>query len=56
MRLSDDIVFYAATAENQVALHTDTGVILESKPESLEDSVSLTAPFTGWRITLGHKD
>ncbi len=54
LKLSDDIVFYAVTAENQVALHTDTEMILEDKPESLENSVSLTAPFTGWRITLGY--
>ena len=56
LRLSDDIVFYAVTAENRVALHTDTEMILEDKPESLEDSVSLTAPFTGWRITLGYNN
>jgi hypothetical protein len=54
LKLSDDIVFYAVTAENQVALHTDTEMILEDKPESPENSVSLTAPFMGWRITLGY--
>jgi hypothetical protein len=53
MRLSDDMVFYAVTAENQVALHSDKEMILGNEPESPENSVSLTAPFTGWRITLG---
>lgn len=56
LKLSDDIVFYAVTAEKQVALHTDTEMILEDKPESPENSVSLTAPFTGWRITLGYNN
>ena len=56
LKLSDDIVFYAVTAENQVALHTDTEMILEDEPESLENSVSLTAPFIGWRIILGYNN
>ena len=56
LKLSDDIVFYAVTAENQVALHTDTEMILEDEPESLEYSVSLTAPFIGWRIILGYNN
>ncbi|MFC1995632.1 cache domain-containing protein [Chloroflexota bacterium] len=56
LKLSDDIVFYAVTAENQVALHTNTEMIFEDKPESPENSVSLTAPFTGWRITLGYNN
>lgn len=56
LKLSDEIVFYAVTAENQVALHTDTEMILEDKPESPENSVSLTAPFTGWHITLGYNN
>ncbi|MFC2012938.1 cache domain-containing protein [Chloroflexota bacterium] len=54
LKLSDDIVFYAVTAESQVALHTDKEMILEDKPESPEDSVSLIAPFTGWNITLSY--
>jgi len=56
LKLSDDIVFYAVTAGNQVALHTDTKMILEDKPESPENSVSLSAPFSGWRITLGYNN
>jgi len=56
LKLADDLVFYAVTAENQVALHTDTEMILVDKPESPENSVSLTAPFTGWLITLGHSN
>ena len=54
LSLSDDIVFYALTAENQVALHNDTQMILGEKPETLENSVSHLAPFTGWQITLGY--
>jgi len=37
-----------------VALHTDTEMILEDNPQPLESSVSLTAPLTGWLITLGY--
>jgi hypothetical protein len=56
LRLSDDMVFYAVTAENKVALHTDKEMILGDKPQPLEHSVDMTAPFTGWRITLGTHD
>jgi len=56
LKLSDDMVFYAVTAENQIALHTDTEMILGDKPGSLENSVTLRAPFTGWRITLGNNN
>jgi hypothetical protein len=55
LKLADDMVFYAVTAENEIALHSDKKMILENKPQSLKNSVSLTAPFTGWRITLGYK-
>jgi hypothetical protein len=53
LKLPGDMVFYAVTNENEVALHTDTEMILEDNPQPLESSVSLTAPFTGWLITLG---
>jgi hypothetical protein len=56
LRLSDDMIFYAVTAENQVALHSDKEMILEPAPELPANSVSLKAPFTGWRIILGYKD
>lgn len=55
LKLADDMVFYAVTAENKVALHTDKEMILGDEPGPLENSVELTAPFTGWRITLGYK-
>ncbi len=56
LKLPDNMVFYAVTAGNQVALHTDTEMILEDKPESLENAASVTAPFTGWLITLGNNN
>ncbi|MFC1956740.1 hypothetical protein ACFLVY_00365 [Chloroflexota bacterium] len=56
LSLPDDIVFYALTATNQVALHTDTQMILGEKPEPMENSVSHLAPFTGWQITLGYNN
>jgi methyl-accepting chemotaxis protein len=56
LSLSDDIVFYALTAANQVALHTDTEMILGEKPEPMKNSVSHLAPFTGWQITLGYNN
>ena len=55
LKLADDMVFYAVTAENQIALDSGKGMILGDKKESLEYSASMTAPFTGWRITLGYK-
>ena len=55
VKLADNMVFYAVTAENYVALHSEKEMILGDKMESLEHSASLTAPFTGWRITLGYK-
>jgi hypothetical protein len=56
LKLSDDMVFYAVTAEDQVALHTDKEMILGDKPEPPKNSVNLIAPFTGWHITLGYNN
>ena len=55
VKLADNMVFYAVTAENQVALHSEKEMILGEKLEPLKNSASVTAPFTGWRITLGFK-
>ena len=55
VKLADNMVFYAVTAENQVALHSEKEMILGEKLEPLKNSASVTAPFTGWRITLGYK-
>jgi len=56
LKLSGGMVFYAVTAENKVALHTDKEMIFGDEPEPLENSVELIAPFTGWRIALGTKN
>jgi hypothetical protein len=55
LSLSDNMIFYAVNATNQIALHSDTEMILGEKPEPMENSVSHLALFTGWQITLGYK-
>ena len=55
LKLVDDIVFYAVTPADQVALHLDAALILEESPQPPENAVSVTAAFTGWRITLGYR-
>ena len=56
LELPGDMVFYAVDSKNRVALHNNTDMIFEEEPEPPEKSVSGTAPFTGWRITLGYAD
>jgi methyl-accepting chemotaxis protein len=55
LKLADNMVFYAVNAENEIALHSEKEMILGEKLEPLKNSASVTAPFTGWRITLGYK-
>ena len=55
LKLADDIIFYAVTPGDQVALHTNTELILEESPQPPKSAVTRTASFTGWRITLGYK-
>jgi hypothetical protein len=56
LQLPDDMVFYATTADNNVALHSDTELILAENPDLPKHVVSETSPLTGWRFALGFKD
>ena len=56
LKLSDEMVFYAVTAGNEVALHTNTDLILQKDPEPPSDAVYKTSSLTGWSFTLGYKD
>ena len=56
LQLPDDMVFYATTADNKVALHSDTEVILAENPNLSKHVVSETSPLTGWCFALGFKD
>ena len=54
--LPNDMLFYAVKGADQVALHSDTALIMGERPETPKDSASVTAPFTGWQVTIGNKD
>lgn len=56
LKLSDDMVFYAINAENKVALHSNTELILQENPDLPKDVVFKMSPLTGWRFALGFKD
>jgi hypothetical protein len=56
LQLPDDMVFYATNEEGNVALDSDTELILADNPELPKHVVSETSPLTGWRFALGFKD
>jgi hypothetical protein len=56
MNLSDEMVFCAVTPGNEVALHTNTDLILQENVELPSKAVYKTSPLTGWRFALGYKD
>ncbi|GAI15416.1 unnamed protein product, partial [marine sediment metagenome] len=56
LKLSDDMVFYAVTAENEVALHSNAELILQENTDLPKNVVFKTSPLTGWRFALGFKD
>lgn len=53
LELPDDMVFYAVTTDNEVALCSNTAMILQSNPVLPTNAVSKTSPLTGWSFTLG---
>lgn len=53
--LPDDMVFYAVNVSGEVALHSDTAMIMSESPELPDDVVSVTSALTGWRFSLGYK-
>ena len=55
LKLSDDMVFYAVTPEKQIALHTNTDLILQENPEQPKNMVYDMSPVTGWQFVLGYK-
>jgi hypothetical protein len=56
LKLSDDMVFYAVTAENEVALHSNAELILQENTDLPKNVVFKMSPLTGWRFALGFKD
>ena len=54
--LSDDMVFYAVNADDVIALHSDSEMIMGnvSQPD-LCDSESATSSLLGWTFYLGYK-
>jgi hypothetical protein len=56
LKLSDDMVFYAVTMENEVALHSNAESILQENPDLPKNVVFKTSALTGWRFALGFRD
>lgn len=55
LQLPSDMVFYAVTDDGEVALHSDTALILEEGPDLSEDVVTVTSQLIGWDFSLGFK-
>jgi C4-dicarboxylate-specific signal transduction histidine kinase len=55
LALPDDMVFYATTADGEVALHSDTALIFEINSNLAKNVVYEMSPLTGWRFALGYK-
>lgn len=56
LKLSDDMIFYAISVDNEVALHTNVERILQEKPDVPKNAVFETSPLTGWHFAMGFKD
>ena len=57
LQLPDGMVFYAVDEQGQIALHSNTKLILdESANLCCEKAASKISPLTGWHFTLGSKD
>lgn len=56
LKLSDDMIFYAISVENEVALHTNVERILQENPDLPKHAVFETSPLTGWHFAMGFKD
>lgn len=56
MDLSDDMMFCATDDEGNVALHSDTELLLEQDPVLPENVLFKTSLLTGWRFAIGFKD
>jgi len=56
LQLPEDMVFYATNEEGDVALHSDTELILAENPDLSKHVVFETSPLTGWRFALGFQD
>lgn len=53
LQLPEDRVFYAITADNQVALHSDPAMIMAENPDLPKNVNWRTSSLTGWRFALG---
>lgn len=56
LKLPDGMVFYAVTEKDEVALHSDTALILEENPELSKNVVFAISQLTQWRFALGFKE
>jgi hypothetical protein len=55
--LADNMVFYAVNADDVIALHSDTDMIMENASEQpdLSNSKSATSSLLGWTFYLGYE-
>jgi hypothetical protein len=55
--LADNMVFYAINADDVIALHSDTDMIMENASEqpALSNSKSATSSLLGWTFYLGYE-
>jgi hypothetical protein len=56
IKLPNDMIFWAANQDGDVALHSDTTMILNEAAELPESAVFKTSVLTGWQFALAFKD
>ena len=54
--LPNDMVFWATNVDGEIALHSDTNMILKQDAEPPESVASETSPLTFWQFALAFKD
>lgn len=55
IQLSNDLMFWAINQAGEVALHSDTTMIMKEVEGLPEDAVFKTSPLTGWQFGLALK-
>ncbi|MBM4444167.1 MAG: hypothetical protein FJ020_02550 [Chloroflexi bacterium] len=56
IELPDDLVFWATNQEGEIALHSDTTLIMDEEAKLPNSDASETSALTGWRFGLAWQD
>lgn len=56
IELPDDLVFWATNQAGEIALHSDTTLIMDEEAKIPDSDASELSPLTGWRFGLAPQD